>query len=206
MTVGTMSPNQLLTLFVDPTLKFLERRCAIKVSDEARVMVMAIAGQESNWQYRLQQGGPARSFWQFEKGGGVHGVLTHAASKDKIKTVCGALLISCDETTVYEAMAWSDLLAASMARLLLFTDPAALPALGAEQEAWELYLRVWRPGMPHPENWPRVYGMALDMVTGATDAEQDPPPETNDGCRCTRSPVREEAGYPGQGSQGVQPS
>lgn len=169
MPSGTLSPDLLLTLFVTPTLKFLERRCGIPVTAEAEVMVMAIAGQESNWQYRLQQGGPARSFWQFESGGGVYGVVNHASTKDKIKTVCGALLIEPTQSAIYEAMAWNDLLAAAMARLLLFTDPNALPALGDEQGAWDLYLRVWRPGMPHPENWPRVYGMALDLVTGEGD-------------------------------------
>lgn len=175
MTVGTLSAPTLLDLFIDPTLGFLERRCGIPHTDEARVMLVAIAGQESNWQYRKQVGGPARSFWQFEEGGGVHGVLNHPSSQDKIITVCNALLISPSVSEVYEAMAWNDLLAAAMARLLLYTDAASLPPLGAQQEAWDYYLRNWRPGAPHPESWPRVYGIALDLVTANGKPEPDPP-------------------------------
>lgn len=33
-----------------------------------------------------------------------------------------------------------------LARLLLYTDPARLPELGAEAGVWQLYLRTWRPG------------------------------------------------------------
>jgi len=161
----TISPTSLLTDYIDPALYTLSVQSNIPISDEARVECLTIAGQESNWQYRKQQGGPARSFWQFEKGGGVAGVLSHAASATKIKTFCGALLIPCTTDTVYEAMAWNDFLAAVMARLLLFTDPAPLPKLGNVQGGWDYYLRNWRPGAPHPDVWPGLYQKALDLVT-----------------------------------------
>src|SRR5688572_796908 len=52
-------------------------------SDAAKVMLLAIAFQESGCRYRYQLvGGPARGFWQFEQAGGVLGVLTHKKSKD----------------------------------------------------------------------------------------------------------------------------
>jgi hypothetical protein len=47
-------------------------------SNEAIVMLLAIGLQESRFQHREQIGGPAVSFWQAEKSGGmVRGVLNH---------------------------------------------------------------------------------------------------------------------------------
>ena len=49
-------------------------------SREAVVMLLAIGLQESLFKYRRQMAnGPARGFWQFEKMGGVAGVLQHRA-------------------------------------------------------------------------------------------------------------------------------
>lgn len=158
-----MTPRDILVQAVDPACAILERQ-GVKSDDRARVLMMAIAGQESAWEYRRQIGGPARSFWQFEAGGGVAGVLSHPASAPKIKAVCGELLVPCDVPTVYEAMAWHDVLAACMARLLLYTDPAPLPDVGAVQAGWGYYQRTWRPGAPHPDVWPARYGTAMGLV------------------------------------------
>ena len=38
-----------------------------------------------------------------------------------------------------------DVLAAGLARLLLWTDPSRLPRLGDADGAWQLYVRTWRP-------------------------------------------------------------
>ncbi|MNG31598.1 hypothetical protein D3C84_1174300 [compost metagenome] len=65
---------------------------------------------------------------------------------------------------VYVAIEHDDVLAAALARLLLWTDPGKLPKLGDEQGAWDLYLRTWRPGKPHPETWPALYAQALEAV------------------------------------------
>lgn len=146
------------------SMQALEAWTGIKSDDRALVMLMAIAGQESAWAHRRQIGGPARSYWQFEKGGGVAGVLSHPATKAAIATVCKALDIPCETATVYEAMAWNDTLAACMARLLLYSDPKALPALGDQETAWAYYIHNWRPGMPHPQTWPAHYAAAMDLV------------------------------------------
>lgn len=164
MKVGLFYPEMVI-----PQLEFLvditEKK--IKRNDESEVLLLTIAGQESNWSARLQVGGPARSFWQFEKGGGVAGVLQHAATRDFARKACTALDIPSDVNTVYEAMAWNDTLACCMARLLLWTDPAPLPALGQVEAAWQYYLRCWRPGAPHPEVWPVRYTASLAaMKTG----------------------------------------
>lgn len=146
------------------SMQALEMWTGIKSDDRALVMLMAIAGQESAWAHRKQIGGPARSYWQFEKGGGVAGVLSHPATKGAIKAVCTKLDIPCETATVYEAMAWCDPLAATMARLLLWSDPRALPAAGEQDAAWEYYLRNWRPGMPHPQSWAGRYAVAMELA------------------------------------------
>src|SRR5262245_4805536 len=145
-------------------LRWFEAVTGIPVTDEARVMLMAIAGQEGDWQYRQQIGGPAHSFWQFEEGGGGAGVLSHPASAEHIREVCDLIYVSCDTGTVYTAMEWNDRLAAAMARLLLYTDAAALPEVGDVQGAWDYYQRNWRPGAPHPETWPDKYKIAEDLL------------------------------------------
>ena len=53
-------------------------------------MLLAIGLQESRLTHRRQIGGPARGLWQFERGGGVAGVLRHAASRDHALSVCDA--------------------------------------------------------------------------------------------------------------------
>ncbi len=119
------------------SMQSLDGRAGIKSDDRALVMLMAIAGQESVWAHRRQICGPARSYWQFERGGGVTGVLGHPATKDAIAAICKQLDISCDTATVYEAMARNDTLAACMARLLLYSDPRALSAVGDQRGAWD---------------------------------------------------------------------
>jgi hypothetical protein len=145
-------------------LEWLAQVTGIPVSDEARVIMMAIAGQEGDWQYRRQIGGPAHSFWQFEEGGGVAGVLSHPASSAHIQKVCDLIYVSCDTGTVYTAMEWNDRLAVAMARLLLFTDAAALPKVGDVNGSWQVYQRNWRPGAPHPETWPDKYAIAMSLL------------------------------------------
>lgn len=159
-----MTPKSLLTNAIDPALALLDATTQIKPDDRARVLVLAIAGQESAWQYRLQVGGPARSFWQFEEGGGVAGLFSVCPTK--LKVVCYELAIPFNQADVFEAMAWNDVLAAAMARLLLWTDPAPLPDVGDVQAGWNYYEKLWRPGAPHPEIWPARYGTAMGLVKG----------------------------------------
>lgn len=158
-----MTPEDLLVDFVDPANAFLGKCGDIHSDDRARVLMMAIAGQESEWQARLQGGGgPARSFWQFERFGGVAAVLS--ATPIQIKAVCEYLFIPCDSQHIYEAMAWNDFLAAAMTRLNLWRDPAALPAVGDVQGGWIYYKRVWAPGMPREKDWPANYSTAMELV------------------------------------------
>jgi hypothetical protein len=131
----------------------------------ALVQLLAIGAQESqDFTYRRQMGnGPARGFWQFEKNGGVKGVINHPLKviRELAVQVCASRRVPCEAQSVWEALETDDVLAAAFARLNLYGDPFALPAVGQCNAAWELYLRVWRPGKPHPDKWPARYDAAV---------------------------------------------
>jgi hypothetical protein len=161
-----MIPDTFFSRIVEPTLKWMDASpsVSIPVRDSARVIVTAIAGQESGWAARKQVGGPAHGYWQFERGGGVAGLFGHSATKVKLGTVCASLDILYDIDTVYEAMTWNDTLACAMGRLLLYSDPAPLPAVGDKEGAWQYYLRNWRPGMPHRASWDGRYDQSVAAI------------------------------------------
>jgi len=164
-----MSPDLFLASIIDPGLDILAELGTPKPSDAARQMMLAIALQESGPQLtaRYQNSpsgspGPARGWWQFEQGGGVAGVISHPSTRDRAKASCDKLTVVCANARVWRALEGHDSLAAVFARLLLYSDPAALP--GTEQAAWNYYLRNWRPGKPHPDAWPKNWQTACDAV------------------------------------------
>lgn len=130
-------------------------------SPESNVMMLAIGLQESRFLHRKQIGGPAHGFWQFERGGGVKGVLTHPSSKAHAIAACVKLGVPPTVNAVYKALPTNDVLAAVFARLLLYTDAKSLPAIGKTQEAWNYYVRNWRPGKPHRHTWDALYARAV---------------------------------------------
>lgn len=92
----------------------------------------------------------------------------HPASSDKLKHLCRFRDVQYRPADIWKALEFDDVLAAGVARLLLYTDPFALPKLGDVQGAWMLYKeRCWRPGKPHIETWPGYYRQALEYVRGA---------------------------------------
>ena len=140
-------------------------------SPEARVMLRAIGWQESRFTHRFQvvagepgAKGPARGFWQFERGGGCAGVLRHRASRYWMHHLCSVRGCRPSPDALWRQIELDDVLAAGAARLLLFTDPKRLPALGDEPGAWDLYERVWRPGKPHRDTWAQAYRKALEPL------------------------------------------
>lgn len=154
-----MTPELLRDIVISPTFALLGPKYA---SPQAEAMLQAIALQESGLVHRRQVGGPARSWWQFERGGGVVGVLRHNVSADKAREVCHALGYRPEADTVYTAMEHNDILACAFARLLLYTDPSPLPR--GEAEAWNYYRRNWRPGKPHEKRWPANWKRATAAV------------------------------------------
>lgn len=162
---------------IDPALALLPAQMD---SPEARVMLLAIGLQESRFMYRFQklvgrpyEKGPARGFWQFERGsqtlgGGVWGVVKHPASRFWLSHLCAKRGVPFDAPEIWGAIETDDVLAAGLARLLLFTDPKRLPAVGDVEGAWELYARrTWRPGKPHRETWDEFHAQARAQVTEA---------------------------------------
>ena len=159
-----ISPADALAHIIDPALRLLPPALT---SDEACVLVLAIFLQESALRTRVQDGsGPARGLGQFERGGGVVGVLQHRATEAMARALCAVRGVPATSYSVYTSLAGDDLLAAGFARLLLYTDPAPLPPLGAVDTAWAYYKRTWRPGKPRPDDWPDNYATALACVRG----------------------------------------
>jgi hypothetical protein len=135
-------------------------------------MLAAIGLQESRFTARRQlvgspptPTGPATGFWQFEQGGGCRGVLQHNASRYWMHHVCQVRKVEPNARALWQALQHDDTLAAATARLLLFTDPKRLPSMGATDEAWALYMRVWRPGKPHPQTWAGFHQAARAFVS-----------------------------------------
>lgn len=162
-----MTLSDIIRLAIVPALQLLP---AMMDTAQARVMLLAIGLQESQFLARRQAGnGPARGFWQFELGtqetrGGVWGVFLHPVSRMLLERLCTARGVVFQPLAIYRAVAADDVLAAGVARLLLFTDPRALPAVTDAQAAWDLYARTWRPGKPHPKKWPGNHAQALEEV------------------------------------------
>lgn len=144
---------------------------------QARVLLIAIGLQESRLTHRVQlikdkktgelvPRGPARGLWQFELGGGVAGVLNHRLVRDRARALTGYPKVSAAE--VHKRLSEDDVLAAQLARLLLWTDPKPLPTEAAD--AWNYYIRVWRPGKPHPQTWEAFWDQAEAVVYGTPAA------------------------------------
>jgi hypothetical protein len=66
---------------------------------------------------------------------------------------------------VHPALEHNDDLACVFARMLLWTDLKAVPAVGDPNGGWSLYLRCWRPGMPHANTWAGHWRKALEAVS-----------------------------------------
>lgn len=168
------TPTQLLQRVIGPALSMLPDRMD---SPQARLMLVAIALQESGlrnrWQIidasRPMLKGPARGLWEFECGrqvsrGGCWGVFLHPASRFWLHELCEQRGCEFEPSAIWQALEVDDVLAAGVARLLLFTDPQPLPALDDRDRAWAFYIRCWRPGKPRPEKWPANHAAALAAV------------------------------------------
>jgi hypothetical protein len=133
---------------------------------DARTLILAIMLQESGLKTRVQKTnvgtGPARGLAQFERGGGVTGVLTHRATHVLAAHVCDRLGVDPTPTAVYAALPINDLLACAFARLLLYTDPHPLPTTAAG--GWDCYARTWRPGKPRRATWDANYSAASEAL------------------------------------------
>lgn len=143
---------------INEALKLLPAKMDTPMS---RVLLAAIGFQESDgYATRVQYGnGPARSYWQFERGG-IKGVMLHAASARLAIEVCEARGVDFNSEAIWQAMETDDVLGAAFARLLMWTDSQPLPTTA--QGAWEMYAnRLWRPGKPHASKWAKSWAFGL---------------------------------------------
>lgn len=163
-----MTPARLLSEGIKPALAELQAAFGIKDSFAARRFLLAIALQESAIDRRRQvtssglEDGPAASYWQFEKGGGCAGVLSHSAVAKTMKTMCINYDIDPTVQGLWEGMRFNDVIAATAARLLVYTLPDKLPT--SAQDGWLQYQKAWRPGKPKPEKWPNCWTTADAIV------------------------------------------
>lgn len=143
----------------------------VPFSANACILLLATGLQESKLAYRRQLGnGPARGLWQFERGGGVKGVLTHPASAGLAISLADARGVAPTAAAAWAALEMDDVLAAGFARLLYWTDPSRVPDRSDVDGAWDMYLRNWRPGKPHPATWAAHHASAVATVINANDA------------------------------------
>jgi hypothetical protein len=153
-----VTPADYLNTAIKPALAKLPRTMQ---SLDAEMLILAIALQESDLRHRRQIGGPARGYPQFELIG-VRGVIEHPASMRHATALCAVLDVPTAPETIYEAIAWHDVLSAGFSRLALWRDPQPLPTESEPDKAWAYYLRCWGPGKPKPEkwadNWNRAWG------------------------------------------------
>jgi hypothetical protein len=156
---------------IAPALRLLPKAMS---GTRARVILLAIGLQESRLEHRYQKTnsgrkGPARGLWQFESGsqasrGGVWGVYLHSDGHEVLRNLCRERDCGFDPRVIWAQLEYDDVLAAGVARILLWTDPKPLPELGEPEIAWDYYYRNWKPGKPHPDKWPANYEAALNEV------------------------------------------
>lgn len=155
-----MKPSDLNSLVLAPAMALLPGKMD---TPAARIIQTAIGLQESALQFRQQLHGPAHGLWQFELEG-VRGVMTHTACQALAEAAAEVRGCEITPEAVYAAIVTDDVLAAVIARLLLWSDPAPLPALGNLSGAWDYYMRNWRPGKPRPNVWAWNYSLAEGIL------------------------------------------
>lgn len=169
-----IAPDTLLREVIVPALGYLPKHLD---TPKARVMLVAIAGQESGlrsrWQILNDGGkGPARGLWQFERGskasrGGVWGVFLHNATHELLRNYCRDRDVNFEPFAIWSMLEHDDVLAAGVARLMLWTAPKPLPEVTDTDGAWAYYISSWRPGKPRLGHWADNHRKARDAVLGS---------------------------------------
>lgn len=163
-----MTPDLLLRIAIRPAFSLLPPAMRTR---EAEAMLLAMAWQESEMRHRRQiPVAHARGYWQFERGGGVRGVLSHPQTARHAQALCLALDIAPQDHDVYTAIEHHDVLAAGFARLLLWTLPGPLPTRTQRDTGWAQYLAAWRPGKPHERRWPQSWTVAWTTLAAEPPA------------------------------------
>lgn len=168
-----MNPFHFHEYIVFPALEYLSQLAEKNLNTrDARRLLVAIAWQESRIKDRAQivggsgtaiSYGPARGFWQFEKGGGLSGVIAHRSTQQLAVKLFKDMAIPFPQQ--FLAVELNDTIACCFARMLLYTDPRPLPggnpAWAIEEQAWDYYVRNWRPGKPHRNTWSEAWRIGV---------------------------------------------
>lgn len=136
-------------------------------SPQATAMLLSIGLQESRFLHRRQIGGPARGVFQFERGGGIKGVMTHQQTRGPLATALTELRyagVLGSAVELHKVVEHNDVVACVFARLLLYTVPLALPTRDEPGLGWSQYIDGWRPGKPHRETWTNFFTEAWHRV------------------------------------------
>lgn len=121
------------------------------------VYLAAIALQESMGLARSQRpSGPALSFWQIEPPT-LDAVIQHPRVGPTLLAIADRLDLQPGQ--LREALRYSELFAASVARALLRS--IYLPLALDRDKAWQVYLEAWRPGVPRPGSWASCWAAAI---------------------------------------------
>lgn len=149
-------------LIVRPTLEYL--RPIAPPTPEAQILLLAIGITESNFSTRMQVGGPAVGFWQFEMGGGC-AEFELSPKLTRFRAAALELGFKSDRGATYRSLqSGADHLACLMARSLIWLQPDPLPSLGDPVEAYRQYLLRWRPGKPSMKRFLAAHARAMDYA------------------------------------------
>ena len=129
----------------------------------AAFLLSCIAITESDLRYTRQTPqGPARSLWQIEPlTGGL--AMRRAAINAGWQDVLDLYDLG---GPLGEVLTDNQQSAAAAARLLLWFDPAPLPASADPRACLDAYLRVWRPGKPHPARFMAAHAETVQAAAG----------------------------------------
>lgn len=156
-----MTPEDCINLAIKPSLLLLPSRMT---SPAAVAMIVAIALQESALKYRRQIRGPARGYWQFELIG-VQGVFKHHVTEEMARGIMRILDYKPTPEVAYKAIEHNDVLAAALARLLLWQHPDPLADGRMDiQTGLNQYVKQWRPGRLRANKWEPSYTDAWNTV------------------------------------------
>lgn len=152
-----------------PAIAWFEHNVGLipPMSPEARIMLLAIPGQESLWE-NVQQGGdgPGRGFYQDEpETCGL--VLKNPACTAEMRRLCLGLNVPLSGDAIYAALLSMPILQIGLSRCDLWCDRFPLPKYGDARGAWLTYKRDWGPGKPHPALWDGIYAQAIAADKGA---------------------------------------
>lgn len=157
-----MNCAEFYTTILKPASAFMAGIDARLSTPAADRFLLTAAGQESGWRNIAQEGnGPAMGPWQ-EEPIAPRLVLHNINTQNYMHILSRKRFVRIDPESIYNALLSDTVLSYGVARLLLWADPHPVPV--TESDAWECYLRVWRPGKPWPESWASCWAAACAAI------------------------------------------